>query len=138
MGPVEIAVIEFPGNRFNGEIVPALAELVDRKVVSILDLVIVSKDADGDVVIVELSKAEELADHFAEVDGEVMGLLSQEDIELAGASLQSGTTAAVIVWENTWARGLTQVIGDQGGRLVAHERLDAEAVALSMAEARKG
>jgi hypothetical protein len=62
-----------------------------------------------------------------------MGLLSAEDIETAGELLEPGNTAALIVWENTWARSLIGAIKDAGGELVAHDRLDAETVAAVMA-----
>ena len=69
--PVEIAIIEFPGSRFNGEIVPALTQLVDDGIVSIIDLVLVSKDVDGSVIVLELSELDdELAGAFDDLDGE--------------------------------------------------------------------
>ena len=61
--PVEIAIIEFPGSRFNGEIVPALTQLVDDGIVAIIDLVLVNKDVDGSVTVLELlSHLEALVD----------------------------------------------------------------------------
>lgn len=134
-GSVELALIAFPGSRFRGEIVPALADLVDSGTVAILDLLVVSKTEHGDVVSIEIGEMEDGA-MFDDLDGEVMGLLSAEDIELAGEFLEPGNTAALIVWENTWARKLIEAIEDAGGQLVAHERLDAETVnaALEMVE----
>ena len=134
VGPVEIAVLEFPGSRFNGEIVPALAELVDTGVVAILDLVVITKDPDGAVEVLELiDMGDEDAAVFDELDGDVIGLLSEDDLAAAGGLLEPGSTAAVIVWENTWARKLVAAILDSGGRLVAHDRVDAETVNLALA-----
>jgi hypothetical protein len=134
VGPVEIAVLEFPGSRFNGEIVPALAELVDTGVVAILDLVVLTKDPEGAVEVVELiDMGEDDAAVFDDLDGDVIGLLSEDDLAAAGALLEPGSTAAVIVWENTWARRLVGAILDSGGRLVAHDRVDAETVNLALA-----
>lgn len=132
MGAVEIAVIAFPGSRFKGEIVPALADLVDSGIVSILDLLVISKSEDGNVVSLEIGEMED-GSVFDDLDGEVMGILSAEDIEMAGELLEPGNTAALIVWENTWARKLVGAIRDAGGELVAHDRLDAETVAEAMA-----
>jgi hypothetical protein len=70
---------------------------------------------------------------FDDLDGEVMGLLSDEDIQIAGELLEPGNTAALIVWENTWARKLITAIRDAGGELIAHDRLDAETVNAVMA-----
>jgi uncharacterized membrane protein len=129
---VELAVIAFPGSRFNGEIVPALADLVDSGVVAILDLLVISKSEEGDVLALELGEMED-GGIFDDLDGDVMGLLSAEDIETAGELLEPGNTAALIVWENTWARKLIGAIRDAGGELVAHDRLDAETVRAAMA-----
>ena len=57
IGPVEYIAIAFPGNKFSGEIVPALQALVDNGTIRILDLVIIRKDADGNVEGIELSDA---------------------------------------------------------------------------------
>ncbi len=131
-GSVELAAIAFPGSKFKGEIVPALADLVDSGVVAILDLLIISKSDEGDVVSLEIGEMED-GGMFDELDGEVMGLLSAEDIETAGQLLEPGNTAALIVWENTWARKLVGAIRDAGGELLAHDRLDAETVNAAMA-----
>jgi uncharacterized membrane protein len=137
LGPVELAVIEFPDNAsFNGGIVPALSDLVNEGVVSIIDLVFVTKDDNGDVVGIELSELDsEAASAFDDLDGEVGGLLSDEDLQAAGEALAPGSSAALIVWENTWARRIVGAIADAGGRLVAHDRLDAETVQLAIAAA---
>jgi uncharacterized membrane protein len=133
-GPVEIAVIEFPGSKFTGEIAPALAELVNDGIVTIIDLVFVTKDEDGTVAGVELADIEEeIANAFDSVDGEVSGLLSDEDLQIAGEALSPGSSAVLIVWENTWARRLVSAIRGASGRLVAHDRLDAETVAAALA-----
>ena len=131
-GSVELAVIAFPGSKFKGEIVPALADLVDNGVVEILDLVVVSKGDEGDVLALEISEIED-GGMFDELEGEAGGLLSEEDLVAAGEVLEPGSTAAVIVWENTWARKLITAIRDAGGELVAHDRLDAETVNAAMA-----
>jgi hypothetical protein len=135
LGPVELAVLEFPGSQFKGEIVPALAELVSNDIVRILDLVFVTKNADGSVDAIELSDlGDDEAAAFDDLDGEVNGLLSDSDLELAAEVLDVGSSAALIVWENTWARRLVSAIANAGGRLVAHDRLDAETVRAALAD----
>ena len=132
--PVELAVIEFPGSRFNGEIVPALAELVDDGIVTILDLVLLTKDVDGTVTSIEVSDLDDAdSGAFDDLDGEVDGLLSDEDLAIAGEALSLGSSALLIVWEDTWARRLVDAVIGSGGRLVAHDRLDAETVMASLA-----
>jgi hypothetical protein len=129
LGPVELAVIEFPGSHFKGDIAPALADLVDNDIVHIIDLVFVTKNEDGSIDAIELSDLpSEEAAAFDDLDGEAGGLLSDSDLDLAAELLEPGSSAALIVWENTWARRLVTAIGNAGGRLVAHDRIDAETV----------
>jgi uncharacterized membrane protein len=133
-GAVEIAVVEFPGSKFKGEIVPAMIDLVESGIVTIIDLAFVMKDEDGTVVGAELDDLDdETAAAFDDLDGEVSGLLSDEDLLQAGEALSPGSSAMLVVWENTWARRLVTAVRDAGGRLVAHDRLDAETVAAAMA-----
>jgi hypothetical protein len=47
VGPVEHVIIQFPGNHFRGEIVPAMAKLIESETVRIIDLIFIMKDADG-------------------------------------------------------------------------------------------
>ena len=87
IGPVEYLILGFPGNRFTGQIVPELAKLIDSGLVRIIDLIFISKDADGDVTVVEYDAVEELA-AFAGLDAEVGGLLTDEDVAHASLSLE--------------------------------------------------
>ena len=119
LGPVEYAVIAFPGNRFNGDVVPALSELVDSGTVHIIDLVFVHKDADGILTIGELEQLDaELGAVFAELEGDIDGLLSEEDLSDISALLSDNSSAAVIVWENLWAERFANAVRASGGQLV--------------------
>jgi hypothetical protein len=139
MGPVEFTLLEFPKRSFDGEIARALADLTDRGVVSIFDLLLVSKDGDGSLQVVELADAEPaIAERFAEVNGEVMWLLSDEDIAEAAKTLRPETMGILVVWENTWARNLRGAVARAGGRLVIHDRLDTGAVAASITSSAGG
>ena len=139
MGPVELSVLAFPGATFDRAIPEALGDIVDRGIVSILDLVLISKGDDGEVEVIELADADkDTAARFDKLDGEVMWLLSEEDIDAASALLEPGSIGVVVVWENTWARQLSTVVERAEGRLLAHDRLDADAVAASMAASTGG
>ncbi|WP_086827659.1 DUF6325 family protein [Streptomyces sp. NRRL B-24572] len=129
VGPVEYVVIAFPGNRFRGEIAPELKALVASGTVRILDLTFVKKDADGSVSYVELDALDPTeASVFDDIEGEVGGLFSQEDLDLIAEELVPESSAAVLLWEDTWAAGITGAIRRAGGELVAHERIPAEVV----------
>ena len=133
LGPVDIALVEFPGGSFEGAIVSALADLVDRGVVTILDLLMIGKDVTGSLETVELAEAEEMvAERFADLDGEVMWLLSSADVAAAADALEPGSTGVLVVWENSWARDLRDAVDGAGGKLVVHDRLDPVEVARAM------
>lgn len=129
IGPVEYIVLDFPGNRFNGQIVPALAELVEQGWVRILDLVFVKKDADGTVNSFELSDlTDDETSAFSNLNHQVKGLLSQEDLDKIGRDLPNDSSAALLVWENIWAIRFRNAVRDSGGVLVAHDRIAPEVV----------
>lgn len=128
IGPVEYILIAFPGNRFNGGIVPALQELVDSGTIRIIDLLFLKKDAAGNLLYVELSDAGEEAAPFEALDGEVDGLLTPEDIELAAAELPPDSSAGMLVWENVWAARFAEAVRAAGGQVVANERIPHAAI----------
>ena len=132
--PVEYLIIRFPGNRFSGEIAPALAELVESEVIRIIDLVFVKKDADGQISVFEIDALDEAGDlGIDDLDGEAGGLLSEEDLELAAEALAPDSSAALIVWEQRWAARIAEAIRGAGGEIVAGERIPPEVVEAAMA-----
>jgi Family of unknown function (DUF6325) len=139
MGPVEYVVIAFPGNRFKGEIVPAVAELVDNGLVRILDVAFIKKDAAGNATMFEYDALDDvLTFGFADVDGEAGGVLNDEDLELAAEALEPDSSAALIVWEHRWAARVGQAIRDAGGRIVAGERIPPQIVEQALADLTTG
>jgi hypothetical protein len=124
IGPVEYILIAFPGNKFSGQIVPALQELVASGTIHIIDLLFVKKAADGSVLVVELDQmdADEAAP-FDGLEGEYGGLLSQEDIELAAAELPPNSSAGLLVWENLWAARFAAAVRAADGVVIANERV---------------
>jgi hypothetical protein len=124
-GPAEYVILGFPGNDFKGEIAPELVKLVDSGTIRVLDLVFVAKDADGDVLIVEFDEHEGLA-AFAEIDGEVGGLIGTEDIEHATADLPPNSSIALLVWEDLWAAPFVEAVRRAGGELLEGARIPAE------------
>jgi hypothetical protein len=137
MGPVEYLIVEFPGNQFKGDIVPALKELTHNGTVHIIDLIFIKKDGDGNVKSFELSNlsaAEAAA--FNDLDAEIDDLLNEEDIALAAEKLRPNSSAALLVFEHTWATRLRDAVVNSGGRLVDNERVPAAIVEAAMAAAR--
>ena len=119
MGPVEYIIIGFPENQFKGEIVPALADLVESGTVRILDLVFVMKDAAGTVTSVEYEDLPGMSD----LEGEADGLLSEEDLEMVAEVLEPNSSGLMIVWEDLWASRLAAALRDAGGVILSGERI---------------
>jgi uncharacterized membrane protein len=129
IGPVEILVVGFPGNQFTGEIAPALEDLVQSGLIRVIDLVFVTKDADGTVVGIELSDVDEgTSSAFQPHVEEPSGLLSDEDIEDLGAELEPNSSAAILLFEHLWATRFRDAVVNSGGQLVASIRIPKEAI----------
>ena len=135
IGPVEYIAIAFPGNNFSGEIVPAIKELQDSGTIRVLDLVIISKDGEGNVTGIELSEASpEQQATLAVLGVENRNLLGQEDIEDIGAALDPNSTAGLMIWENVWAARFAQSLRAADGILIANGRIPAALVEEVMTE----
>ena len=122
IGPVEYMIVGFPGSQFNGEIAPALANLIESGTIRLLDLVFITKDTDGNTAAVEFDEHEALAD-FGSIDGDVGGVISPEDIEHAAESLEAGDSAALLIWEDTWATPFAEAMRKSGGVLLEGGRI---------------
>lgn len=127
IGPVDIAVVVFQGNQFNGEIAPALAALHEDGTVRILDLTFVSKDLQGQTTFVEVEDAD-VAAQYEHVKGQTFELLSEEDLDQIAGDLDPNSSALVVVWENTWAAPLSAAIRESNGQLAALVRIPRENV----------
>lgn len=124
LGPIDYLVLEFPGSRFNGEIAPALFDLVDRGLVRVLDLVFIKKDGDGSVTAFELEELDEdEAGAFQRLAPGIADLVSDSDVEAVAEVVERGTSAAVVVWENLWAAPLANAVQRCGGEVVASGRI---------------
>jgi Family of unknown function (DUF6325) len=129
IGPVDYLIVAFPGNEFKGEIAPALAKLVEAGTIRIIDLAFVGKSANGDVVAMELTDIDpEVRAGFEKAGVEVNGLFNEDDLQAAGEELEPNSSAALLVWENVWAREVAQAMRDAGGVLLDFERLPHEVV----------
>ena len=129
LGPVDWIVVEFPGSRFNGEIAPALRDLVDRDLVRVLDLLVLKKDSDGTLEAFELSDLDpsEIGELRA-YEAQLAMLLSEDDVTAVAAAIEPGSSAAVLVWENTWAAPFASAVRHSGGQLVASGRIPIQAL----------
>jgi hypothetical protein len=122
-GPIDYLLVEWAGKQPEGEIAPHLVDLVDRGLIRILDLVFLAKGEDGSIEALEIADLGGEVAELAIFEGASSGLLSEEDHEQAGAALEPGTSAALLVYENTWAAPFATAVRRSGGELVASGRI---------------
>ena len=129
LGPVDWIVVEFPGSKFNGEIAPVLQDLVERGLIKVLDLMMLRKDDAGELEIFEVSDLQdgELGELRTE-EAELAMVLSEQDVLDIAETIEPGSTAAVLVWENLWAAPFGAAVRHAGGQLVASGRIPIQAV----------
>ena len=128
VGPCELLIVKFPGNRFRGEIAPAIADLVRTGTVTIIDLVFAIKDEAGDLSIVEIT----------DIDGDgvpdlvaasgINHVITDDDIDDAEAVLEPNSSALLILFEHTWALKVSQAMRNADGEVVYQERIPAAVV----------
>ena len=134
VGPVDYIAIAFPGNKFNGAIIPEIKRLQDTGTIRVLDLVIITKDGDGNVAAVELQDAgPEEAAALASLGIERQNLLGEEDFEDFGEALDLNSTCGLLVWENLWAAPFVDAVRDADGILLAGGRIPADVIEDAMA-----
>jgi hypothetical protein len=123
MGPIDYLLVEWPGKQPEGEIAPYLIDLVDRGLIRILDLAFLMKGEDGTVAAIDIADLGDGVTEMAIFEGASSGLLDDEDVDEAGAALEPGTSAALLVYENTWAGPFAAAVRRSGGQLVASGRI---------------
>ena len=129
IGPVEYLIVAFPGNRFRGEIAPALTDLVDAGTIRIIDIAFVAKDENGEVAAFELTELDpDVREGLENLGVEVTGLFNEEDLVAAAEELEPNYSAALLVWEDVWAKKVAQAMRDAGGELLDFGRLPHEVV----------
>ena len=136
LGPIEILVIEFPGSQFTGEIVPELEKLIANDTISVIDGLLVKKDANGEVTFVEFDELgiNDDASRLAGVVDQLDALISDEDVEEWAAALAPGNSEAILVFEHTWAKPFRDAVVRSGGILGANIRLGGDVVEELLAE----
>ncbi len=130
LGPIECLSATFHEDPFRRVVASALADLVNRGIIHVIDIVFVTKAADGTVTVAEVDQldAATLA-AFESVSGEYGGLLSDEDLTAAAADLAPATSEVLVVWENIWEKEFLQIITDAGGTVAADIHVPADAAA---------
>ena len=133
LGPVDYLVVEFPPGHqnFNGEMATELAKLVDSRIVKVLDLIIIAKHDDGTIDALEIDDLDELDDLRA-IEAGIAEILAADDIEHLAESMEPGTVAGVLVYENSWAAPFASAARRAGGQMIASGRIPIQAILASI------
>ena len=133
LGPVDYLIVEFPAgaSNFTGEMAKELLALVDAGTIRVIDVLILTKDADGTVEAMELSDVGELGE-LQTLEAELAELLAEEDVENLAAAMEPGSTAGVLIWENLWAAPFAAAARRSGGQLIANGRIPIQAIIASI------
>ena len=133
LGPVDYVIVEFPAgaSNFTGEMAAELLGLVDRGIIRVIDVLILTKDQDGAVEAMELSDIAELGE-LETLEAELAELLAEEDVEHLAAAMDPGSTAGVLIWENLWAAPFASAARRSGGQLIATGRIPIQSIIASI------
>jgi Family of unknown function (DUF6325) len=124
IGPIELLVVKFPGNQFKGEIAPALRELVETGTIRIIDLIFAIKDEEGTLAVLELNAlGDETLAVFEPDPSELSGSLTEDDARTLTGGLENNSSAAILLFENTWATKFVDAMRNANGELVMIERV---------------
>jgi uncharacterized protein DUF6325 len=129
VGPVDIVIIGFPGNKFNGRVAPALMELVDNGTVRVLDLLFVMKDGEGVTTTLAMTDLDpETGPAFMEVKVTAAGALGPDDAEEVADDLEPNSSALLIAFENSWAAKFVDACRAADARVIDQIRIPADVV----------
>ena len=133
LGPISYLIVEFPGNKMTGDGLQELVNLTERGLIRILDLVFVKRELDGTVEAIEITDL----DNDGELDlvmfeGAASGLLDESDLADAKAAIEPGSSAGIMIFENTWAASFTKAMRASGAELVAAGYIPQDALLASL------
>jgi len=128
-GALDFLALEFDTDKLKGEILPELLDLIEKKIVRVIDLIIIEKAEDGTYEALEVEQlAPDLLAVFDPLDFEISGLIQVEDIEMIAADMDPNTTAGLLLVENLWAIKFGEAVLRAEGRVLMHERIPFEVV----------
>jgi hypothetical protein len=127
-GPIDFLLIEFQGDRLTGGAAQAMLDLVDKGIVTLYDVMVIGKADDGTVYALDLAEGVDQTGGFADLAWVRSGLLDEDDMRAAAESMQPGTLAVLVVYENTWAVPFVAAAMESGGELIAGARIPAQDV----------
>jgi len=128
VGPVDVYIIGFPGNKFTGRIAPAILDLVENGTIRVLDLLFVMKDADGVITSLQASDIDEEGAGFLSLDVTQPGALGHEDAEEVSDDLPADSSALLIAFENLWVGKVVDALRAADAVLIDSIRIPVDVV----------
>ena len=127
VGPVDVFIIGFPGNKFTGQIAPAIMEQVENGTIRVIDLLFVVKDADGAVTTLAIQDLDaDISPAFVSLETAEPGALGPEDAEEVSDDLEPNSSALLIAIENVWARKIVEGLLNADAVLIDSIRIPAD------------
>ena len=115
LGPLEYLMVAFEGNRFTGEIISELRAAQMKGLIRVIDLLVIKKDEQGNVMAMELSDlSEEEARPFGFLAGKLLGIFEPDDVEVTASQMPNNSAAGLLLIEDTWAIPLKQALLNAG------------------------
>lgn len=125
LGPVELLVIEFPHGQISGAGFATMTDLIERGIITVLDLEFVRRTGDGDIQLVDVAEAvADAAQDLGYLIGASSGLLDIDDITAVGEAIEPGSIAGVLLYEHIWILPMVDAIHAGGARVVTSARVD--------------
>jgi hypothetical protein len=125
LGPVDIVVIGYPADApMTGEAIPLLLDLVDQGIIRVLDVLFVMQGPDGTFSGFEATDVE--PDRIGDMHvfaGASSGLLGTDDVTTVAETIEPGTAAVRIMYENRWAAPFAAAVRRNGGVLLDNQRI---------------
>ncbi len=133
-GPVELYLVGFEGDRMDEGTLDAIRELVEGGEIRLIDLLVISREDDGSVLITDY---DEISDEygFEDIELAAIGLVAEEDAQEFAQGIPPGTSGALLAIELLWAKNLASKFAASGGIVLQTERIPAPVVNAALAEA---
>jgi hypothetical protein len=128
VGPVDVVIIGFPGNKFSGQIAPAIVDLVNSGTIRVVDLLFVMKDESGTITTIEAGDLGEGLEGFLSIDVLQAGALNEEDADEVADDLPLNSAALLVAFENTWAANFVQAVAAADGFVIDQIRIPVDVV----------
>jgi hypothetical protein len=129
IGPVDVYIIGFPGNKFSGQIVPAILEQVENGNIRVLDILFVMKDAEGQVTTLTIEDLGADGAAFVSIESAAPGSLNEEDADEVSEDLPLNSSALLIAYENTWMTNLVTAFAAADAIVIDQIRIPVDVVA---------